>query len=473
MRRRLSVLLAAVLVLVAATAATGAPGFVREWRPDSGSGENALAGDGAGATVYLAQPGVGPSGRVVRFDRNGAVVRVLEQATGVDIEAPSGLAVDSAGLLYVYETNRARIAVVDPLGGVIRTITPAGADALDGFPGSLAVDAQDNLYVGDTRRSRVLVFGPGASGAAVPLRRTGPFGGGAFVSSIAVDAARNVYALVIFGTAGCEGRIEKHGPSGALLGEWSVTSDPTHICSRFIAVDPSTQDVLVSHPGGTQSGFRRYSGTGTPIGDPITGNGTPGDVLKGSGLAVANDGTIHVLDSAGHRILRFQEGFLAPSATPSGTPVTTPAAPTAPRPAAPRNPRVSVTVNLAVTIPSPQVVVAGPTSATAPGRISLGSLTRSRCIRVVVRSSRPARVLATIFSGRRSIRLFGQKEVFFRAPGRRVICIPVPRRARTFNVRTPLSFALGYRLGTIPQLERPARGPARTKPVITPIRLVP
>ncbi|MEW6582462.1 MAG: hypothetical protein AB1416_06855 [Actinomycetota bacterium] len=125
--------------------------------------------------------------------------------------------------------------------------------------------------------------------------------------------------------------------------------------------------------------------------------------------------------------------------------------------------------NLQSTIPSPTTVSAGPTQATFPGRVSLRSLKRSKCVKVVVRTTRPARVLATIFSGRRSIRLFGQKEVLFLVPGRRVVCIMVPLRAHTFNVRTPLRFALGYRLGTAP----PRPGARRPRPVIRPIRLVP
>jgi len=126
--------------------------------------------------------------------------------------------------------------------------------------------------------------------------------------------------------------------------------------------------------------------------------------------------------------------------------------------------------NLAKTIPFPQTVVAGPTRATAPGKISLGSLKRSKCVKVVVRTSKPARVLATIFSGIRSIRLFGQKEVLFRtAPGRKVVCIKVPLRARTFDVRTPLRFALGYRLGTAPR----RRGERLPAPTIKRIRLIP
>jgi hypothetical protein len=124
--------------------------------------------------------------------------------------------------------------------------------------------------------------------------------------------------------------------------------------------------------------------------------------------------------------------------------------------------------NLANTIPSPRTITAGPTRVTAPSQISLRSLRTSRCIKVVARSRKPARVLVTIFSGRRSIRVFGQKDVIYRRPGTKIVCIPVPRRAHTFNIRTPLRFAVGWKLG-----DRPVRGEPSPRPVIRPIRLVP
>ena len=119
-------------------------------------------------------------------------------------------------------------------------------------------------------------------------------------------------------------------------------------------------------------------------------------------------------------------------------------------------------------IPSPRQVRAGPATVTAPSRISLRSLKLSKCVRVAVSSTRPARVLVTIFSGRRSVRLFGQRLVVFAAAGRRTTCILVPRRAKTFNVRTPLRFAVGYALGA-----RSRPGQRSAPPVIRPIRLVP
>ncbi len=124
--------------------------------------------------------------------------------------------------------------------------------------------------------------------------------------------------------------------------------------------------------------------------------------------------------------------------------------------------------DLETTIPSPREVRAGPVVVTGPGQLSLRSLQRSKCVAVLVSSARPARVLVTIFSGRRSVRLFGQRLVVFRAAGRTRTCIQVPKRARTFDVRTPLRFAVGYALGA-----RARPGQRATSPVIRPIRLVP
>lgn len=127
-----------------------------------------------------------------------------------------------------------------------------------------------------------------------------------------------------------------------------------------------------------------------------------------------------------------------------------------------------VGANLRLVIPAPQLASAGPTSAVAPGIISLGSLASSRCVLVKVSSTEPARILATIFSGKRSKRIFGQKRVVFTKAGSRRTCIPVPANAKTVNLRTKLNFALGYSRGARPN---PTAKP--TRPAIKAIKLVP
>ncbi|HMN99232.1 MAG TPA: NHL repeat-containing protein [Miltoncostaeaceae bacterium] len=412
MRTRSVVVLLVLAALAAAipAAALGAVRFDREWRITGfGGGEASIATDRAGAVVYVADPFAGATGRVLVYDRDGARPRTFEKATAVDIERPAGLAVDSAGNLLVFEGDRNRIQVLTPGGAPIRTIQPTGAQAFDDQAQSIAVDAADDVYVADTRASRISVFGPtGTFLREIPL-------GGQFVTDVAVDAAGNVYALLIFGTAGCEAAVQVHDPSGAQIARWNVTAQPGFGCARLgLAIDPRTGEALVASQSGTLPGIRRYTRSGVPVGAPLTGAGSSADRLQAVGLAVAGDGTIFTRDSSAGRVLRFADLPPAP--------------------------------DLAAVIPNPRTIGVGPATAVVPGRISLGSLRRSKCVRTLVLTSKPARVTVRIFSGIRSIRLFGAKTVRFTAPGRQVVCIRVPFRARTFDARTRLRVSLAVAL---------------------------
>jgi sugar lactone lactonase YvrE len=420
--------------LLAAAPASGAIGFLRQWSSAGrGGGEAGVAVDRAGTTVYVAQPS---AGAVVQYTPDGRVIRTIGAATGVPLQAPTGVAVDSQGNLYVLQGQLGRIDVIGPTGTRVRSITPAGDDAIDALSQGLAIDAGNNLYVADERHSRILVL-DSAGNVTQRIALGGPF-----VNDVAVDAGRNVYAFLLGGDAGCTGTVERHAPDGTLLARWPATQPPGATCARYgIAVDPTTNEVLVSSQGGSQPGVRRYTPAGVPVGAPLLGSGAPGESFSAGGLAVDANGTIYAADTRDGRVLVF--GEKAP-----------------PTPAPPPN--------LQGTIPSPQTLTNGPTSLVAPGRISLRSLRRSKCVLVKVASRRPAPVLVSILSGRLSIRLFGQGLVVFAAPGRRQVCIPVPFRARTFNVRTPLKVALGYTSGA----RRQRTGP-KPKPVIKPISLVP
>ncbi|MGD9572948.1 MAG: NHL repeat-containing protein [Thermoleophilia bacterium] len=406
-------LVALMLLLLAAlvpASALGVVRFEREWRlpADFGGGEASVAMDRAGDTIYVADPFGGSSGRVLVYDRQGTLLRMLGAITGVDVQRPAGLAVDSAGNLLVFEGDRNRVQVLTPTGVPLRTVAPTGPAAFDDLAQSIAVDAADNLYVADTRASRITVFDPsGRLVREIPL-------GGSFVTDVAVDAAGNVYALLIFGTAGCEAAVQVHTPAGVQIARWNVTQGSVFSCARLgLAVDPRTGEVLVGSQGGTAPGIRRYTAAGVPVGAPLTGAGSSAPGLQAIGLAVDPDGAIVARD-ASRRVLRFADLPPAP--------------------------------DLAATIPSPRTLGVGPATAVVPGRISLGSLRRSKCVRTLVLSSAPARVTVRIFSGIRSIRLFGASTVRFTAPGRRVVCIRVPARAKTFDARTRLRVSLAVAL---------------------------
>jgi hypothetical protein len=234
------------------------------------------------------------------------------------------------------------------------------------------------------------------------------------------------------------------GADGPWTGRWTST-----------AVGPG--GITFLQRGGTVTGtYEPLNGGGQNAGS-LTGT-VAGRTLSGSWTEPGSSGTFTATVDPGGRSLT---GTTSPVGRTAFTWTATFAGcPASANPAAPPN--------LGTTIPSPQTLTNGPTTITAPGAISIRSLRRSKCVLVRVASQVPARILVTIYSGRRSIRLFGQQLVRFLAPGRRDVCIAVPFRARTFNVRTRLTVALGYALGA-----RRQPGERRQPVVRKPIRLRP
>lgn len=215
--------------------------------------------------------------------------------------------------------------------------------------------------------------------------------------------------------------------------------------------------ITTARPG-TQQGQQRL-----PVGGPAF-------VLTPVARVDASGGEVHVAHDSARRRTTVRNLRGAATVTPTSRPALSLAAGRQVQvtDAGAGRPIPLVPADLATSIPSPRDVRAGPAVATAPSVVSLRSLKRSKCVTVLVASAKPARVLVTIFSGRRSIRLFGQRLMVFPAAGRRETCIRVPAHAKTFDVRTPLRFAVGYALGA-----RARRGEPATRPAIRPIRLVP
>jgi hypothetical protein len=233
-------------------------------------------------------------------------------------------------------------------------------------------------------------------------------------------------------------------PAVRAVGGQTPTADFFQI---FVPITPASH----FEEGGYSTVFSRISGVATggpPLADTILPPPDPANVVD-NGAALQWDVR---LPPRGSRILASFWSF-----------GTTPQVPTAPPPQS--------GPDLSRTIPNPQTIRNGPARVTTPGRISLRSLRRSRCVLTKVVSARRARVLVTIYSGIRSRRLFGADLVRFRRAGRKIVCIDVPRRARTFNARTQLRVAVGVALGAVDRAGEPRQ--PRLPAVIRPIRLVP
>ena len=195
----------------------------------AGTGTAGNSGDGGGAigaqfqnptaiaiapngVMYVADTGnhtirrIFPNGQITRFAGNGSSGFFGDNGPAVNaaLNLPRGLALDSAGNLYIADVNNNRIRRVDP-SGTITTVAGtgssqptcnAGADGVGAttsalcLPRSVAVDASGNLYIADSGNSRVrrVVLSTGVITTVVPAASAN-----GTPTWVAVDSAGVVY----------------------------------------------------------------------------------------------------------------------------------------------------------------------------------------------------------------------------------------------------------------------------------------
>lgn len=195
----------------------------------SGDGGSAIAAqlnrpsgivvDAAG-DLYIADTGnnvirkVTPDGNISTVAGDGSAGYSGDGAAALSAElnAPSGIALDGVGDLYIADTSNHAIRMVTP-GGVIATVAGNGTQGFSGdgspataaelnSPTGVAADSSGNIYIADTGNARIRVTVP--SGIIYTLAGNGSLGysgdGGDSTSaelntpsSVAADASGNVY----------------------------------------------------------------------------------------------------------------------------------------------------------------------------------------------------------------------------------------------------------------------------------------
>ena len=204
----------------------------------AGTGESGFGGDGGPATQAQLQPPYGVAvdgaGNLYIVDRSNNRIRKVDPAgtittvagTGergfsgdggpaseAQLRAPTGVAVDGAGNLYIVDRSNNRIRKVDA-AGTITTVAGTGERRFGGdggpaseaqlnYPLGVAVDGAGNLYIADTGNSRIRKVD--ATGTITTVAGTGERGGFSGdggpatqaqlsqPASVAVDGAGNLY----------------------------------------------------------------------------------------------------------------------------------------------------------------------------------------------------------------------------------------------------------------------------------------
>jgi serine/threonine-protein kinase len=232
-----------------------------------------IALDKAG-DVYVTSEGM--YGRVVELPPASSTPTVLPFS---GLYQPQGLAVDSAGTVYVADFNNR----------VVKLTAGSNNQAVLGFTGlnypeGVAVDGQGSVYVADRGNNRVLKLAAGSNTQTVL-----PFTGLKNPDGVAVDPAGNVY---VTDTDNDRVLMLPAGSSAQTVLPFTGVSVPWGI-----AVD-SAGDVFVTEHDSNQV-MKLASGSNTPTVLPLTGLNTP------LGVAVDGTGNIYVADRGNDRAVKL------------------------------------------------------------------------------------------------------------------------------------------------------------------------
>jgi sugar lactone lactonase YvrE len=281
------------------------------------NGPRGVAVDGPG-NIYVADTGndtirkIAPAGVVTTIaglaGRSGSADGTGSAAL---FNSPSAIAVDGAGNLYVADTGNDTIRQITPAGVVTTLAGTAGqAGSVDGTgsaalffnPSGVAVDSAGNLYVGDTGNDTIRKITPsgvvttlagtvGQAGGANGMGSAAQFSGPA---STAVDGAGNVYVA-----EPNNGAIRKITASGTVttlavpgFGGFSSAGVAVDNAGNVYVTDGNTIGKIT--PAGTMT---TLAGTPSLYGGNVDGTGPVAQFNYPVGVAVDSAGNVYVADT--------------------------------------------------------------------------------------------------------------------------------------------------------------------------------
>jgi trimeric autotransporter adhesin len=301
--------------IVTTVAGTGSPGYNGDAILATRSSLSSPAGialDSAG-NLYIADilnnrvRKVNTSGVISTFagDGNASYEGDNVLAVNTAVVSPNGVTVDSAGNVYIAESDRIR--KVDTLGIITTIAGKTSAVQTPGFTGDggqavsallsgplgMVVDAAGNLFFADANNQRIRKINTGgiiSTYAGVPGNVSTPLGDGGpatlaylgMVRDVALDAAGNLYVAA---SPGAYDDLRKIAPSVGLV----ITPTSLSFSSTFGGAAPASQTVNVTSTGAPLS-FTAAVTSGSWLSVTTSGGTTPATLtisVNPAGLAAS------------------------------------------------------------------------------------------------------------------------------------------------------------------------------------------
>jgi len=261
---------------------------------------------------------VTPAGVVTTLAGQAGLPGYLEgTGTNAQFSYPDGVALDSAGNLYVADSGNNAIRVLTPVGTdwVVSTLATGFND-----PNGVAVDTNGIVYVGDSGNNRIAKVTPTgmvttlASGFNIPFLVVVEGAGDVYVGDSGNNAIRKVTPTGVVTTlAGCltcpPGSVD--GTNGAARFNYpSCIALDTN--GNVYVADNGNSTIRKVTPAGTNWVVTTLAGVAGNF-DSADGTGTNALFSRPSGVAVDISGNLYVADAINNTI---RKGFPAGSVPP-------------------------------------------------------------------------------------------------------------------------------------------------------------